>query len=67
MKYEYKIEVEVRSLVDETTIIRMGFEREWDRTPFRLIDDRGIVFDTAIEIDEKTTDATWTITKMEEK
>lgn len=66
MQIQYKIEVEVRSLVDEKTIIKMGFEKEWDQTPFRLIDERCIVFDAAIEIDEKTTNAIWTITKTEE-
>lgn len=67
MKFQYKIKVNVNSLVDETTIIKMGFIKEWDNSDWTLKDERCIVFDTATEIDEKTTNAVWTIEKMEEK
>lgn len=67
MKFQYKITVNVNSLVDETAMIKMGFVKEWDNSDWTLTDERCIVFDTAIEIDDVTHNALWTIEKMEEK
>ena len=65
MKFEYKIEAEGRSKKDEDTLMKMGFVKEWDQSPFVLMDERCIVFDTAIEIDE-VSNMIWTITKRED-
>ena len=65
MKYQYKIAVEVRSMVDETTIVKLGFVKEFvNSANWTLVGERGWIFDTAIEIDEKTTNAIWTIEKV---
>ena len=69
MKFTYKIEAEARSLKDEDTLRKMGFEKDWDQSPFTLSfteEERNVIMDTAIEIDEVSS-MIWTITKREEK
>lgn len=67
MKFEYKIEAEARSLKDEDELIKLGFVKEWDESPFTMAGEhKNVIMDTAIEIDE-VSNMIWTITKREEK
>lgn len=64
-EYQYKMSIDIRSMEDETTIVKLGFVKEFENSAYwTLVDDRETIFEMAIEIDKKTTNAIWMIEKV---
>jgi len=66
MKFIYKIEVETGSFKDEQILDELGFEKEWDNSPYTFTHEKKeeIILLTN-EIDE-VSNMVWTVTKREE-
>ena len=66
MKFTYKIEAETGSFQDEQILDELGFDKEWDNSPYTFTDEsKEVIMDVINEIDE-VSNMIWTITKRED-
>ena len=64
MKLQYTIEAETDSFQNENILKKLGFDREWDSSPFSFTtDSKSEIMQIIDELDEEGFDLGWILTR----